>query len=184
MRISSIGLITLLLTLFWGGCELQISGLKSEEAPNSVQRNENKGDHYLQQFILEGLKRGVHLDTSAFPIKGLVVETVPLPDTVGGLCLLEPGAPRKVRINSLHLGRLSGLQEELLFFHEFGHCLLNRPHNNTTLPNGEWASLMYDGKAPNPYGKAMDYNSVKRNYYLDELFIKDTPTPEWGKMNL
>ena len=79
-------------------------------------------------------------------------------------------------------------QLEALIFHELGHCLLGRSHQNTLLPNGDPTSLMMDNSisqySPCIYqiGNVNDCNfTFKRSYYLDELFDPSTPTPLWAK---
>lgn len=55
------------------------------------------------------------------------------------------------------------LTREALIFHELGHCLLNREHNNDTL-NGVPVSLMHHSVV-----KSKDFG-VSYDAYIDELF--------------
>jgi hypothetical protein len=73
---------------------------------------------------------------------------------------------------------------EALIFHELGHCVLGRFHDNRKLPKGYARSLMtsndlqlYSNCFTYPIG---DYYS-RRSYYLDELFDSTTIVPEWGR---
>jgi len=77
-------------------------------------------------------------------------------------------------------------QLETLIFHEMGHCILGREHDQTLLPNGDPKSIMYPDDitlyAPCSYPIGDSCNQLyKRDYYLDELFDPNTPVPDWGK---
>lgn len=77
----------------------------------------------------------------------------------------------------------SDLAKEALMFHELGHAVLRRPHLNFTLPNGSEKSMMCG--TPNGCSLSGNYNKHTtpevRDYYLTELFDKNTPTPDWAK---
>lgn len=76
---------------------------------------------------------------------------------------------------------------ETLIFHELGHCVLGRLHEEGLLPNGDLKSLMnqYDlavyAACIYPVGDEPCDKTFRRTYYLDELFDAETPVPEWGK---
>lgn len=78
-------------------------------------------------------------------------------------------------------------QLEALIFHEMGHCILGRPHNDDLLPNGDPVSLMISNSisAYSPCIYSIDNNpcnkAFKREYYLDEIFDPATPAPSWAK---
>lgn len=81
---------------------------------------------------------------------------------------------------------LNSRQLETLIFHEMGHCILGREHDESRLPNGNPKSIMCTGNialyAPCAYPVNDSCNQYyKRNYYLDELFNASTPLPDWGK---
>ena len=76
---------------------------------------------------------------------------------------------------------------EVLIFHELGHCVLGRLHQNDYLPNGDPKSLMIQNEL-DQYACVYDLsgdndcnNLFKREYYLDELFDPTTPTPDWAQ---
>lgn len=76
---------------------------------------------------------------------------------------------------------------EALIFHELGHCVLGRLHQNEFLPNGDPASLMIQDRLDH-YACVYDLsgdndcnNAFKREYYLDELFDPATPAPDWAQ---
>ena len=77
-------------------------------------------------------------------------------------------------------------QLETLIFHEMGHCILGRGHDETKLPNGDPKSIMCSGDlslyAPCAYPISDTCNQYyKRLYYLDELFNSSTAIPDWAK---
>lgn len=74
-------------------------------------------------------------------------------------------------------------QPEELLFHELGHLLLNREHDDQWI---EWTfkqhhnkspkSLMNSSLMPNFHSKG---NEHRREYYIDELFNPSTLNPNW-----
>lgn len=77
-------------------------------------------------------------------------------------------------------------QLEALIFHELGHCILGRQHDNSLMPKGDPKTLMYSDDitlySPCVYsiGNPCDL-SYRRPYYIDELFNPSTPVPDWAK---
>ena len=78
------------------------------------------------------------------------------------------------------------VQLEALIFHELGHCILGRQHDNSLMPKGDPKSLMYPDDitlySPCVYsiGNPCDL-TYRRAYYIDELFNPGTPVPDWAK---
>lgn len=76
---------------------------------------------------------------------------------------------------------------ETLLFHEMGHCILGRDHDNGVLPKGYPRSIMYATGVHMYTACGYDINggpedlTYRRDYYLDELFTPGTPIPDWGK---
>jgi hypothetical protein len=72
-------------------------------------------------------------------------------------------------------------EKEYLLFHQLGHETLLRDHYNKTSTSGEYYSIMHDGLALTDYTDAdLGYlYGLRRKYYLDELFDKTTPAPDW-----
>lgn len=77
-------------------------------------------------------------------------------------------------------------QQEALVYHELGHCILGRAHDNTLLPNGDPKSIMNESdlglysSCVYPVDNEPCDETFKRPYYLDELFDEKTPVPDWG----
>ena len=77
-------------------------------------------------------------------------------------------------------------QLETLIFHELGHCILGRQHDNSLMPKGDPKTLMIpdDIAVYSPcvfnLGNPCDL-TYRRPYYIDELFNPSTPVPDWAK---
>lgn len=67
--------------------------------------------------------------------------------------------------------------KEVVIFHELGHCVLNREHDNELLSNGELKTMMR-GVSNNFF----NYRGQRRQYYIDELFDPKTPEPAWSQV--
>lgn len=78
------------------------------------------------------------------------------------------------------------IQLETLIFHELGHCILGRQHDNSRMPKGDAKTIMYPDDitlySPCVYnvGNPCDL-TYRRPYYVDELFNPSTPVPDWAK---
>ena len=131
---------------------------------------------YVQIFLEEAAHRGKHIDLYA---EGLVVNFGTLSRGKAGRC--RPNDfPKQITIDSSQWEKLDAPQREVLVFHELGHCILNRDHNNDKLPFGECASLMDGNDEEGSFVCSNNYyTSQWRKYYLDELFDPDTPLPSW-----
>lgn len=99
---------------------------------------------------------------------------------------LDPATQKIITVNpNVHCYN-NAQEREALFFHELGHCILGRDHDNNLLPNGDPKSLMFPDNltlysaCKYAIGGSCQDNSFKRNYYLDELFNSNTPAPPWA----
>jgi hypothetical protein len=99
---------------------------------------------------------------------------------------IEKNTQKIVSINPNISCVFTSEQREVLVFHELGHCVLGRLHDNGRLPNGDFKSLMNENdlsvysSCVYPVDNGPCDHRFKRSYYLDELFDKDTPVPDWG----
>ncbi len=140
---------------------------------------------YIDTFLREAAARGHDLE-----INNLIIEIDDeLTISMCGVCnSLESSdkAQKIIRLNPNCLDFNPTLVETLIF-HELGHCILLRSHEESLLPNGDPRTMMVANNlevyAPCIY--AIDggddcNNTFKRDYYLDELFDESIPTPEWA----
>ena len=131
-----------------------------------------KNSHLLNRFygryflILkkEGALRGYQIDLEALEISGSIVELNQ--GHVAGICTYSSQAPNIVEIDATFWNSNSSFIREMVVFHELGHCVLNRGHDETTFTNGVCESIMRSG-----VGDCLDnYNANTRTNYLNELF--------------
>lgn len=138
-------------------------------------------DPYLQLFLQEGSKRGVEIDVKG---NGLLMEFTKLEGLTIGLCTYQD--PLLVQIDrdywteTTHYEDQENLRQNVVF-HELGHGLLNRSHNNNILENYEWKTIMCGGDDVDGRDWAVNFNGYRKEYYLDELFNIRTPAPAWSK---
>jgi len=135
---------------------------------------------YLQRFLYQAELRG---KTFNLKEQGLIIEYGNLEDNVAGRTYYEN--PIRIVIDKPYwdnLAKYSSADEmrEDIIFHELGHGLLNREHINDYLPNGDWKSIMCGGTVKDNRSWNINYRSIRRQYYLDELFNPQTPTPTWA----
>ena len=135
---------------------------------------------YLQRFETEGLTRGHTFDPQN---NGLIIEFANLKDNNAGLTHYEK--PIRIEIDKTYWNDISNsagadAMKEDLIFHELGHGLLKRDHLNSTLPNGDWKSIMCGGDKVNNRSWNINYRGIRRKYYVDELFNESTPVPDFS----
>jgi hypothetical protein len=133
-------------------------------------------------FVLEAKSRNVALD-----VRGLSI--VATSDVIQGqghvpACGLTTtslnGVPYiQIVENAQCWSAQAETTQEQLIFHELGHGLLKRQHDNALLPNTATLKSIMNGLGSlNLYTK---YTPEKRKYYIDELFNENTPVPDWAK---
>ncbi|MEM7658145.1 MAG: hypothetical protein AAF399_18610, partial [Bacteroidota bacterium] len=125
---------------------------------------------YVDRFQKEAQLRGLDFSTELASISYTFEET-----SFGGVCYrLE----NRFIVNRSVWNDYTDQGKEYLVFHELGHCILDRDHENEYLIAGECSSIMKgteDGKRCRRNLAA----EIWRTYYVDELFDTDTPTPDW-----
>lgn len=91
-----------------------------------------------------------------------------LDNNVVGVCYLYSSGYRKIELSNEYWNKVTELAQEELLFHELGHCVLNRGHNdkkiayqNQSVPE----SIMY----PYVFGNTWYYKQ-RRIEYIEELF--------------
>lgn len=165
------------------GCTL-LSGKEEETVTPAEARQEI--DALLARFVAEAEARG---RTSVFGKEtGAVVATVQVlvtevidparPSTCGFGSWSETAPRIQIAISKRCWGDLAAEDREALVFHELGHAVLARQHDDRRLPNGSWHSMMTPGSLRYLYSGG---NLERRSYYLDELFDSNTPPPAWGE---
>ncbi|GAB4342688.1 MAG: hypothetical protein OHK0038_22630 [Flammeovirgaceae bacterium] len=137
----------------------------------------------VERFKEEALKRGKSLIINNLIVKLSNEPIEPSPNQFS--CGITFGEITGLKQNLIQIDtqclawRHSEVSKEILIFHELGHAILLRHHDDSKLPNGDWKTIMTGQN-----WSIFDYyifNPEKRNYYLDELFNPATPIPDWAK---
>jgi hypothetical protein len=84
-----------------------------------------------------------------------------------GICYIYQDDTREIFIDEAQWYELSQVEQEMLILHELGHCILDRPDDNTVFLNGVPKSLMYGKEFLSKHVRAYKKN---RAFYLNELF--------------
>jgi hypothetical protein len=120
---------------------------------------------YFNRFQAEAAERGQNVYLN--DLIGLI-QSIP-EDNVAGQCTYHYNRPNVVLVDADIWGRLSDSYREFIVFHELGHCVLGRGHDESTNAQGVCLSIMRSG-----LGDCRDvYSFSTRDYYLDELFYND-----------
>lgn len=119
---------------------------------------------YLVTFRFEAKKRKIRLPEQIYlkfvPDLGKAKDD---DHDIIGLCSESRGTP-VVTIDREYFDAATVMEREELMYHEFGHCLLDLDHDNSTV-DGRPKSIMHWLKLPaHIYTKYHDY-------YIDELFL-------------
>lgn len=145
-----------------------------------VYRVDSTLNTYLQRFLTEASKRGITFNLEK---TGLRLEFGSLDGNVAGTTYFEN--PIRIVIDKSYWTEVAKSQNvdelyEDLVFHELGHGLLNRQHTNEYLSNGDWKSIMCGGDMRDNRSWNINYRSIRREYYINELFNSNTPEPSWA----
>jgi len=122
---------------------------------------------YVDRFVSEANLRGITINTDKLDVH--------FGDLESDICGQGSPDPPKVRFNKTCWDNLPDVPKEILMFHELGHAILRRQHDQGVLPNGDYKSIMY----PDPAVLYNEHTPEKRIYYLDELFNTLNGLPAW-----
>ena len=128
---------------------------------------------HFESFEAAALDYGYAIDINRFNIVGSI-ESINDGNVVGTCSYGGRQNHRDVVIDQSFWNRASYLSREYIVFHELGHCILGRGHEDECLSNGIWSSLMRSGTIR---GCRDFYNSNTRDYYVEELFIDNNLAP-------
>ena len=138
----------------------------------------------VQRFIAEAAARGHQISINNLIIKYELSSSTTFCAT-SNVVTSANDVQKIISIKDLSCWQ-NDVQLESLIFHELGHCVLGREHDNTLMPKGDPRSIMYPANIAlyspcvYPLGPACDF-LYRRAYYIDELFNPATPLPDWGK---
>lgn len=136
---------------------------------------------YIERFLEEAEKRGQSFtleDVQAFLLPQVEVDGVRICGL--GYAPAFGDKVRRIDIDQLCWNFASDTEREILVFHELGHALLDRVHNDWKLPNGRNRSIMFAGDYCDIYASYNDCQLDIREYYIDELFKEGNLVPTWA----
>lgn len=161
----------LFLTILSLGCYVDNDALAQEATPDSpaiksyIDVDEDLWSHF-QAFENEAAARNIHLNLVDLEITG-VIENIQ-ENGVAGTCQYGRHI-HHVTIDRNFWNRSSSLIREMVVFHELGHCVLDRGHEESQNDNGVCLSIMNSGTT----SCAVAYNQNNRDFYINELFSED-----------
>lgn len=124
---------------------------------------------YVDEFFFQANQHGRGLNETHFNFSIKFGDT---DDEVGAFCFFKGNA---ITVDREGWKYWDHFQKERIIFHELGHCLLNRNHQNAETTSNECFSIMNegDGCSFNPL------SAYWRDYYMDELFNESMNLPQW-----
>lgn len=141
---------------------------------------------YVDLFEQEAAIRGIDMK-----INNLIIKYDPsLPVSVCGksnVISSDNNVQKIISINPNIKCWNSDQELQALIFHEMGHCILGRSHDNGLLPNGSPRSIMVENDLGlfsiciYPIDGQPCDKSDRKTYYMDELFNPSTSVPGWAK---
>ena len=118
---------------------------------------------YFENFEKEAFKRGFNIDLNVLGITGVISEISE--NGVAGTCQYGEHI-HHVTVDKSFWDNSSIGFREFVIFHELGHCVLGRGHDESSFSNGICRSIMRSGT-----GTCRDaYINEYKDYYIDELF--------------
>jgi hypothetical protein len=120
--------------------------------------------YYFQLFEEEAVSRDISIDMSSILVSGYI-ENIETRGTLGQ-CKSYSDGSQTVVIDDNYWQRADDYEKEYIVFHELGHCVLGRDHNNVRDDEGICESIMQSGNNL----CTSNYNDMTREQLLDELF--------------
>lgn len=161
-------LFSLLALLFLTSCQKETFLPEEEIIPfnNSFPGVDERLWTYFSAFEEEAAFRNINIDLVFLRTRG-VIEEIP-EEHIAGSCNYSSNRPGQVTIDLNFWNTSNARSREFVVFHELGHCVLLRDHEEGTNANGTCQSIMRSGN-----GDCRDnYRSTTRDFYLDELYSR------------
>lgn len=172
MRLSLFFILSVsIIAILSQSCERDSSFLSTENALENTRQYSNVDPElwaFWQAFEEEASVRGLNIDLEEAGVAGILVEIDE--EHVAGSCSFSSNASninnRIIRIDQTIWEELPTLFREFIVFHELGHCILFRGHDESSDASGICLSIMRSGVE----GCRDRYNAQTRDFYIDELF--------------
>ena len=98
---------------------------------------------HFSSFEIEANAHGLDIDISSIAISGYI-QNIETRGTLGQ-CKSYSDGTQQIVIDEQYWNRISNDEREYLVFHELGHCILKRVHNDEQDENGNCISIMQSG---------------------------------------
>lgn len=125
---------------------------------------ESELQEHFDTFVLEASLQGVDISLDLIDIDAYI-ENIEDRGTLGQ-CKSYSNGSKKVVIDQQFWNRATDLEKEYIIFHELGHCILDRDHDDSKDSDGTCLSIMQSGDNT----CSGNYTSQNRNSLLNELF--------------
>lgn len=163
MNVSKV--LSILSVLFFTSCQSDIfqdSEDLQSTSPQYINVDERLWPHF-EAFENEAEARGIPIDLNAHKTTGEISRISE--DGVAGTCQYGSHI-NHVTVDLNFWNNSSYLIREFVVFHELGHCVLERDHEEGAFNNGICRSIMRSGLEDCTDA----YNQQNRTYFIDELF--------------
>ena len=149
----------LLLAIFWSiGC----GGYETAQSKPMVYYETEELKMYAQRFEAYS---AIYSSKGSVAIYNLRIVFGPMNEEKAvGLCSLDLSGTSTVSIDKAYWDTASPPQKEVLIFHELGHCVLGRGHNDQLNESESPLSIMYSDIRP------AYYYPYEKERYLRELY--------------
>ena len=164
MKKNVIFLSTISLMLFFTSCQKE--NIENEANIQFANVDQELWSFY-RSFEIEANLRGFNYDLNAMQISGVIEEIHE--DNVAGSCRFGNHINNAVTIDQEFWSRSSDLFKEFVVFHELGHCVLLRDHDESADANGRCLSIMRSGTT----NCRDSYSFQTRDRFIDELFLQN-----------
>lgn len=152
---------TKLLPIYWLIGILLISACNEDEEAVYV---ESELQAYFDAFEAEAQARNVSIDWNEASVSAYLSDIENA--SVYGRCIRLSEQNPKIEINQTYWDSASEMEREYLLFHELGHCVLGRKHDDSKDGSGHCISIMQSGDD----ACKMRYRLSNRSALIDELF--------------
>lgn len=143
---------------------LAVWGSACEKEETVVSKVDEDLQPYFERFDVEAIARGLDFSLEMEELEASILSINR--DGVLGQCHYSDEAPNIVEVDDEFWARATDLEKEYVVFHELGHCILGRDHDDTRNSNGTCSSMMQSGLT----NCRVEYNASNRDEYINELF--------------
>lgn len=151
-----------LIAIVFSACQKDLSG---DENTESISANIPSAlAPYFETFREKALENNLIID---YESANITAEIKSINEgSVAGTCSTNGHDLRHITIDQNFWDQASHLLREMVVFHELGHCVLGRGHEESAFSNGICRSIMRSG-----LGTCRDaYIPQNRDYFIEELF--------------